>query len=86
MINPAKADSHKNKSSKRAINLSLSVDVLDAAKSLDVNVSQVCDQFLRNFIQQELLRRWKVEHADFVEAYNASVKNEGLPLDQWRTF
>ncbi len=28
---------------KRAINLSLSIDVLEAAKALETNISQVCD-------------------------------------------
>lgn len=71
---------------KRAINLSLSVDVLDAAKSLQINVSQVCDSHLREVVRSELERRWREEHADFVAAYNAVVESEGLPLDEWRSF
>jgi antitoxin CcdA len=71
---------------KRATNLSLSADVLDAAKSLQINVSQVCDTFLRDVVRREQERRWRDEHADFVEAYNAVVETEGLPLDEWRTF
>ncbi len=71
---------------KRATNLSLSVDVLDAAKSLQINVSQVCDSFLRDLVRREQERRWRDEHADFVEAYNAVIATEGLPLDEWRTF
>ena len=71
---------------KRATNLTLSADVLDAAKALELNISQVCDTFLRQMVTQEQERRWRSEHADFIAAYNATVELEGLPLDQWRTF
>jgi len=33
-----------------------------------------------------LQRRWKVDHADFIAMYNATVNKEGLPLEQWRGF
>ena len=71
---------------KKATNLSLSADVLDAAKALDLNISQVCDTYLRELVTQEQTRRWRIEHADFVAAYNATVQAQGMPLDQWRTF
>ena len=71
---------------KRAINLSLSADVLDASKALQLNVSQLCDTYLREVVRREQERRWREEHADFIHAYNATVENEGLPLDAWRTF
>lgn len=71
---------------KRATNLSLSADVLDAAKALKLNISQACDNYLRQMVTQEQQRRWRIEHADFIAAYNATIKTEGLPLDQWRTF
>ncbi len=38
---------------KRAINLSLSADVLDAARQLDINISQVCDTYLREVVRHE---------------------------------
>ena len=69
---------------KRAINLSLSTDVLDAAWQLDINISQVCDSHLREIVRLEQERRWREEHADFVAAYNATIESEGLPLDEWR--
>jgi len=71
---------------KRATNLSLSADVLDAAKALELNISQVCDTYLRELVMQEQKRRWRSDHADFIAAYNATIDTEGLPLDQWRTF
>ena len=71
---------------KRATNLTLSADVLDAAKALEINISLVCDKYLRQMVTQEQERRWRSEHADFIAAYNATIEAEGLPLDQWKTF
>lgn len=76
----------RSRPAKRATNLSLSADVLDAAKSLQLNVSHICDNYLRDVVQQEQTRRWRSEHADFIAAYNATIETEGLPLDEWRTF
>ncbi|MBM4128209.1 MAG: post-segregation antitoxin CcdA [Nitrospira sp.] len=71
---------------KRATNLSLSSDVLDAAKHLEINISQICDNYLREVVRRELERKWREDHADFIAAYNATIEAEGLPLDEWRSF
>ena len=71
---------------KKATNLSLSADVLDAAKALELNISQECDTYLRQLVTQEQERRWRSEHADFIVAYNGTLAAEGLPLEQWRAF
>jgi antitoxin CcdA len=73
-------------SGKRAINLSLSNDVLEAAKHLAINISQVCDNHLREVVRREQERKWREDHADFIAAYNATIEAEGLPLDEWRSF
>jgi len=71
---------------KRAINLSLSIDVLEAAWQLDINISQVCDSHLREVVRQAQEREWREEHIDFISAYNTIIKSEGLPLDEWKSF
>ena len=71
---------------KRATNLSLSIDVLEAAKELDINISQACDNYLRDLVRREQERKWREDYTDFIAAYNAIVEAEGLPLDEWRTF
>ena len=77
---------HSRPLAKRATNLSLSADVLDAAKALQINLSQVCDSYLREVVRRAQADRWRTEHADFIVAYNASIATEGLPLDEWRSF
>lgn len=74
------------KPGKRATNLSLSSDVLEAAKQLNINISQICDNYLREVVRLEQERKWREEHADFIAAYNATIAAEGLPLDEWRSF
>lgn len=71
---------------KRPANLSLSVDVLDAARELGLNVSQLCDAHLREVVSAQQKRRWREENGDFIAAYNATLEVEGLPLDSWRSF
>lgn len=71
---------------KRAANLTLSADVLESAKALGINISQVCDTYLREVVRAEQERRWRQEHSEFISAYNSIVEEEGLPLDQWRSF
>ncbi|MFN4102719.1 MAG: type II toxin-antitoxin system CcdA family antitoxin [Tepidimonas sp.] len=71
---------------KRAVNLSLSADVLEDAKRLGVNVSQVCDAHLREVVRREQERRWRAEHIAFLAAYNRIVEAEGLPLQEWQSF
>lgn len=71
---------------KKATNITLSADVLAEAKALGINISQSCDQFLRELVRNERERRWQQDNADFIATYNQTVAEEGLPLDSWRSF
>ncbi|MDP1593145.1 MAG: type II toxin-antitoxin system CcdA family antitoxin [Gallionella sp.] len=71
---------------KKATNITLSADVLSEAKALGINISQACDQFLRNMVRQEQARRWQTDNAEFIAAYNEGIARDGLPLDAWRSF
>ncbi len=71
---------------KKATNITLSAEVLSEAKALGINISQACDQFLRELVTREQERRWQTDNADFIAAYNAGVERDGLPLDAWRSF
>ncbi len=71
---------------KKATNITLSVDVLIEAKALGINISQTCDQYLRELVRSERERRWQQDNAEFISAYNQTIEQEGLPLDSWRSF
>lgn len=44
---------------KKATNITLSADALSEAKSLGINISQACEQFLRDLVACEQVRRWE---------------------------
>jgi antitoxin CcdA len=71
---------------KKATNITLSSDGLAEAKALGINISQSCDQFLRELVRNERERRWQQNNADFIAAYNQTVADDGLPLDSFRSF
>ncbi|MDT4290174.1 type II toxin-antitoxin system CcdA family antitoxin [Methylomonas sp. MO1] len=75
-----------NSASKKATNITLSADVLAEAKALNINISQACDRHLRELVRGERERRWQQEHAEFIAAYNQTIEQDGLPLDEWRSF
>ena len=77
---------HQTSNTKRATNLTLSAQVLADAKALGINISKACDAHLQELVRQEKEARWKLEHADYIKAYNAVVEEEALPLNAWRTF
>lgn len=66
---------------KKATNITLSSDILTETKALGINISQSCDQLLRELVRNERERRWLQNNADFIAAYNQTVADEGLPLD-----
>lgn len=41
---------------------------------------------LREEIQLRMARRWILEHADFLAAYNRRVGEDGVALEEWRSF
>lgn len=73
-------------SSKKATNITLSLDVYLEAKSFRLNISQICEQRLREEIQMRKEQQWNAQHADFLAAYNSQVEAEGVALQEWRAF
>lgn len=71
---------------RKATNITLSVDVFADAKAFGINISQACDAYLRELVRQERQRRWREENADAMAVYNLIVAEEGLPLDEFRSF
>ena len=77
---------NKEKSLKKATNLTLNTEVLAEAKKLGINISKACDAFLESLVRQEKERLWKLDNAKFISEYNQITDEEGLPLDKWRSF
>lgn len=72
--------------SKKATNISLAMDVYLDAKNFRINISQVCEQRLREEIQTRKEQQWNKQHASFIAAYNSLVEADGVALQDWRAF
>lgn len=73
-------------SRRRATNVSLPADTVAAAKELGINVSQACEAGLSAAVTIERKRRWQEENREAIEAHNAWVEKNGLPLEKYRMF
>ncbi|MDH2919327.1 MAG: type II toxin-antitoxin system CcdA family antitoxin [Sideroxydans sp.] len=71
---------------KKATNLSINSDLLRQAKELHINLSQAVEEHLVNVVREAQQQQWLAENADFIAAYNKRIEQDGLPLEQYRTF
>ena len=62
---------------KRAINLSLNAQVLEAAKAMGMNISQTVDELLTREVLQRSLQQWNDDNRQAIAAYNARIEREG---------
>ncbi|MFM9851847.1 MAG: type II toxin-antitoxin system CcdA family antitoxin [Sphingomonadaceae bacterium] len=73
-------------SPKRATNVSLSADLIEAAKELDINVSQSCERGLAADVKAAREARWLEENREALDSWNDYVEKNGLPLARFRQF
>jgi antitoxin CcdA len=67
---------------KRAVNLFVDVNLLDDAKSLRINISEVLERRLRMIVSAERGRKWLDDNREAIEAYNRRVAEHGLLSDE----
>lgn len=72
------------KIARRATNVSLPESLVEDAKSLDINLSRACEEGVAVAIKAERERRWKVENRQAIQDYNAWIKENGIPLAEFR--
>jgi antitoxin CcdA len=77
---------HFDQAPRKATNLTLNSQVLKMARELGINVSQTVDQLLAEEVKRRYWQRWNEDNRAGIEAYNARIAKEGLPLAQYRTF
>ena len=71
---------------KRSTDLSLNSKVPEAARDLDMDISQTVDELLVAEVQHRYWERWNSANQAAIAAYNARVDSEDLPLAQYRSF
>jgi antitoxin CcdA len=71
---------------KRPVNLSINARTLELAKELGMNISQTVDTLLANEVKRRYWEQWNESNKDAIDAYNARIAKEGLPLAKYRSF
>ena len=74
--------SERQQAKKRAVNLFVDTDLLDAARRLDINLSETLERRLRAIVRAEQEKRWLEENRAAIEAYNQRVAQHGLLSDE----
>lgn len=71
---------------RRATNISLDTKLVDCARELGINISRACEQGLAKQVSAERTRRWQEENREAIQAYNAWIDQNGVPLEEYRMF
>ncbi|RJF90917.1 type II toxin-antitoxin system CcdA family antitoxin [Sphingomonas cavernae] len=75
-----------NAAQKRATNVSLSAELIEEAKRLNVNISQACERGLEEQVAKTRADQWLEENREAIEYWNGYVEEHGLPLARYRRF
>ena len=77
---------HERPSKKTAANLSINASLIEEAKALGLNLSELAERGIAEAVQAEKERRWKEENAAAMQEWNDWVRENGLPLEEFRLF
>ena len=71
---------------KKATNLSVNSDLLNQARSLNINLSSTFEAALKQVLAEQRQKQWKIENRAAVQAYNDFVEDNGCFSDEYRNF
>ncbi len=71
---------------RRPTNITLPAPLLAEARTLGLNVSQVCERGLVAEIAAARARQWLLENREALESSRRYVERNGLPLADYRQF
>jgi len=71
---------------KRPLNLSFNSSLLEAAKLLNINLTELLERRVVEVLKQEAMSRWQAENREAIEASNQFVERNGLWSDGLRQF
>lgn len=71
---------------KKAVNLSVDGELLDSAKRLKLNLSQVFEAGLSAAIREKQREQWLSKNRAALEAYNEHIERDGVFSDGMRSF
>ena len=73
-------------SPKRAANLRVNEDLLNKAKSLDINLSATLEKALAQALKEKQREQWLADNRQAIAAYNEHVEANGVFSDELRSF
>jgi antitoxin CcdA len=71
---------------KKAVNVSISTDLLHDARKHDINLSATLEAAVEHELRLLRRREWLEQNGEAIEAYNRDVEEHGLFSDGLRTF
>jgi antitoxin CcdA len=84
---PSPAKQGRRRSVRKApTNLSLRIDLVQRAKTLGLNLSEVVESALEEAIRKAEQARWLAENEKAIEYYNSFVEKHGVFGEEFRQF
>lgn len=77
---------HGRPSKKTATNLTINASLVEEARALGLNLSELAEQGIAAAVKAERERKWKEENAEAFTEWNEWVAENGLPLEEHRMF
>ena len=77
---------HERPSKKTATNLTINASLVEEARALGLNLSELAEQGIAAAVKAERERQWKEENAAAIRSHNEWVEKNGLPLAEYRMF
>jgi antitoxin CcdA len=71
---------------KKAVNVSIQSDLLEAARAANINISATLEAALADQLRIRKRERWQADNAEAIEAYNSDVDKNGSFGDHARGF
>jgi antitoxin CcdA len=69
---------------KRALNVSVRIDLAEEAKEFGTNVSAVLERALEQDHREKRRERWRAENRPAIEAWNEWIDENGIPFAELR--
>jgi antitoxin CcdA len=76
----------RRRAHKAPTNLSLRIDLVQRAKALGLNLSEVVESALEKAIREAEQARWLAENEKAIECYNSVIEKYGMFGDEFRQF
>lgn len=71
---------------RKATNVSIRIDLLDAAREMKINLSREFEHCLEDVVRKNRAEQWLKDNREAIEAYNRHVERDGLWSDGLRMF